>query len=195
MSDEVVTSGSIGREVEGEDGVWWCKRHAKVKTRLRCGRCETPICGKCTKYGPTGARCPDCGSYKGSHVYQVAPQQYLAAVAVAVFLGSISGMIAGFVGFFALFYAPVAGTLMAKAISAVVKHKRGTALAVIASAGLVFGAMIPQIEILLAFVQAARAPVATPFPDLQMLLTSNVFKPMIWVYLGLSIPSVWYWLK
>lgn len=192
------TSGqnlSIGLEVEGESGVWWCARHKSVKTRLRCGRCEKPICPKCTVYGPTGARCSDCASYKGTHLYQVAPAQYALAAAVAVVLGSLSGLIVSFIGLFALFYAPVAGRIMAQAIGRVTGNKRGVALAVIASAGLVLGAMIPQLGVLRALWMAARAPGGVGLTELAPLLFSNASSPFVWIYLVLAIPSVWWWIK
>ena len=46
--------------VVGEDGAWYCAKHTKAITRLRCGRCETPICPKCTVYTPAGTRCRPC---------------------------------------------------------------------------------------------------------------------------------------
>ena len=50
--------------VAGEDGAWYCAKHTKVVTRLRCGRCETPICPKCTVYTPAGTRCRACARNK-----------------------------------------------------------------------------------------------------------------------------------
>jgi len=50
--------------VVGEDGAWYCAKHTKVVTRLRCGRCETPICPKCTVYTPAGTRCRACAKNK-----------------------------------------------------------------------------------------------------------------------------------
>jgi len=46
--------------VPGEDGAWFCARHPKSVTRLRCGRCEAPICPRCTVYTPAGTRCRAC---------------------------------------------------------------------------------------------------------------------------------------
>jgi hypothetical protein len=43
-----------------DDGTFFCARHKKAATRLRCGRCETPICDRCTVHAPTGVRCRDC---------------------------------------------------------------------------------------------------------------------------------------
>jgi hypothetical protein len=145
--------------------------------------------------GPTGARCRNCASNRSAHMYQIRPEQYATAIIVSVLLGSVSGMIASLIGFFALFYAPVAGTMMGKAVSAVTKHKRGTTLAAIAVAGLVFGAMIPPLGVLQALMVAARTPDGASFPQLAWLLTANITNPFIWVYLALSIPSVWWWLK
>ena len=48
----------------GEDGAWYCARHAKAVTRLRCGRCEAPICPKCTAYTAAGTRCRACARNK-----------------------------------------------------------------------------------------------------------------------------------
>ena len=50
--------------VAGEDGAWFCQKHAKTVTRLRCGRCEAPICTKCTVYTPAGTRCRACAKNK-----------------------------------------------------------------------------------------------------------------------------------
>ena len=46
------------------DGEYYCARHTKAVTRLRCGRCESPICPKCTVYTPAGTRCRPCSKNK-----------------------------------------------------------------------------------------------------------------------------------
>ena len=171
-------------QVEGEPGVYWCARHRKVKTRLRCGRCDAPICPKCTNYGPTGVRCKTCLSNRGSHLYQVTPLGYALSAIVALVLGVVLAFIASVAGFFALFYAPLAGIVMGRAIAFVSKNKRGSALAFIGVAGLVLGTII----------------VAWP---LLMLLFSAHFNNFggftslgfLGIYLALAIPGVWYWLK
>jgi len=53
-------------EVPGEAGAYFCAKHTKVKTRLRCSRCEAPICPKCTVYTPAGTRCRPCARNKVS---------------------------------------------------------------------------------------------------------------------------------
>lgn len=194
MSQQSVVprQGEKGQPVEGEPGVWWCARHARVKTRLRCGRCETPICPKCTKYGPTGARCPACVSNKGLHLYQISPRQYGLAVVVAIMLGSVLGFVASFSSLLVLFYAPAAGTLVGKAVSWATGHKRGLALAAIAGAGLVFGAFIPLLGVPLTMMSAVRAPGSVSFVPL---LTANLLNPFVWLYVVLAVPGAWYWLR
>src|SRR5690606_21233172 len=127
MNENPTTSvtDAASLRVPGEPGVYFCARHKSIKTRLRCGRCETPICPKCTKYGPPGARCPACSSNRTSHVYQVSPLQYLLAFGVAYGCSLLGALLANFIAFFVLFYAPVAGTIIGKTIVRVVKGKRG----------------------------------------------------------------------
>lgn len=185
-------------EVPGEPGVWYCARHKKTTTRLRCGRCETPICPKCTRMGPTGARCPACASNRTAHMYQIAPQQYALAVATAVILGSLAGWIVRWpvLGFFTLFYAPAAGTLIGKAVSWVTKGKRGTGLAVIAAGGVVLGALVP-IDGFLQFMTLLAARNAGPNfgPAVFAPLAKAALNPFVWLYLFLALPGVWWWLK
>ncbi len=50
--------------VPGGDGELYCAKHTKAVTRLRCGRCEAPICPKCTVYTPAGTRCRPCSKNK-----------------------------------------------------------------------------------------------------------------------------------
>lgn len=50
--------------VPGEAGAFYCARHKKEITRVRCGRCETPICTRCAVHGPAGVRCRACAKNK-----------------------------------------------------------------------------------------------------------------------------------
>ena len=59
---EINENGAVA--VPGSDGEFYCVRHTKAVTRLRCGRCESPICPKCTVYTPAGTRCKACSKNK-----------------------------------------------------------------------------------------------------------------------------------
>ncbi len=45
---------------EGEKGAFYCYRHRRETTRLRCGRCGRAICTSCAVIGAAGPRCPEC---------------------------------------------------------------------------------------------------------------------------------------
>lgn len=148
--------------------------------------------------GPIGARCPSCSSNRSSHIFQVTPLQYLFAAATAIVLGSLCGWFVrwALIGIFILFYAPVAGTLIGKAVSLVTKNKRGTPLAFIASAGIVLGALIPidgSIAVLLMLVQNNAAPDLSGAMFAPMLRSAT--SPWVWFYLLFAVPSAWVWLK
>ncbi len=46
--------------VDGQEGAYYCSRHPKITTLIRCGRCDTPICQRCMVFGPAGNRCRAC---------------------------------------------------------------------------------------------------------------------------------------
>lgn len=50
--------------VPGDPGAFYCERHKKVSTRVRCGHCDVPICTRCAVYGPVGARCRACAKHR-----------------------------------------------------------------------------------------------------------------------------------
>ena len=43
-----------------QDEELYCYGHPKTPTRLRCSRCERPICGRCAIPASVGQHCPEC---------------------------------------------------------------------------------------------------------------------------------------
>lgn len=43
-----------------EDEVVYCYGHPNTPTRLRCSRCDRPICGRCAIPATVGQHCPEC---------------------------------------------------------------------------------------------------------------------------------------
>ena len=161
-------------QVPGEPGVWFCARHQNVQTRLRCGRCEKPICPKCTNMGPVGARCRDCLSNKGSHIYKVGIGQLALAFGAAIVLGALGAILVGMLGtwaLFALFYAPALGPVLGKFVTRITKGKRGPLVAGAAGAGIAAGALG-----LGAF-------------------TGAIFSPFLWLMVVIAIVGVWLFLR
>jgi membrane associated rhomboid family serine protease len=47
-------------QVLDESEQLYCYGHPKTPTRLRCSRCERPICGRCAIPASVGQHCPEC---------------------------------------------------------------------------------------------------------------------------------------
>jgi hypothetical protein len=119
-------------------------------------------------------------------MYQVSPLQFLAAFAVAFVCSVLAGFLVQLIGiFFLLFYAPVVGTAIGKAVVAVVRGKRGTPLAVVASAGVVLGALVP-----LAVTVSRTMQVPGMGPEVMLYPLGAVA-----VYAALAVSGVWYWIR
>jgi hypothetical protein len=164
-------------QVPGEPGVYYCAHHKNVQTRLRCGRCEAPICPKCTTFGPTGARCKECVSNRTSHIYQVSPLHHLLAFAISLGTTLVGVFLMSAIPFFALLYALVAGNLTAKAVVKATHGKRGTSLAVVATAGVVAG-LLPAIAI-----------------SAGSIFAGSLFVPLLLLYGTLTVVGIWNWLR
>lgn len=181
-------------EVPGEPGLFWCRRHRKVQTRLRCGRCEKPICPKCTRMGPTGARCVECASNRTQHIYKVGPLHMLLTFTSLVLFSIISLALLQRVGFFLLLFVPLIGAALSKAIPAITRGKRGPVLASVATAGAVVGALVPVLVNWLIVTAMYSSPngAASAYEVYAMILPSLGYSL---IFLVLIIPAIWYWIK
>ncbi|MDD5092933.1 MAG: hypothetical protein PHV74_00930 [Dehalococcoidia bacterium] len=114
----------------------YCTRHSKVETNLRCGKCETPICPKCSVQTPVGARCPGCAKVTRLPIFQVSFLDHLKAVGVGLALAGICGAVLGIIGdsllFFFYLMVLVTGQIIGDMVSRSVNRKRGRGLEVIA---------------------------------------------------------------
>jgi hypothetical protein len=99
-----------------------------VETLLRCGKCDRPICPDCTKFGPVGARCPECAALRTGPLYQVRPDRLalglVAVLAVAFGIGMLLASIRGF-GIFMLWGPLLGGQAIGELILRITGRKRG----------------------------------------------------------------------
>jgi hypothetical protein len=127
-----------------------CATHSGVETNLTCGRCGTPICPKCLVQTPVGARCSKCAGLKRLPTYEIAPQQYLKAVAVgiglAIAIGFVWGLLWRYVSFFNFLLAAGAGYAIGEVISLSVNRRRGLGLQVIGGSGVALSYMIAKLS-------------------------------------------------
>ncbi len=106
----------------------YCYVHPDRETLLRCNRCERPICSSCAVLTPTGYRCKNCvrGQQKVFDTAQTT--DFIAAAGIGVVLSFLGSLIAGVLGFFSIFIAPIAGVIIAEAVRWAVHRRRSRRL-------------------------------------------------------------------
>jgi membrane associated rhomboid family serine protease len=55
-----VSSDPSGTGTVEDEAQTFCYGHPKTPTRLRCSRCDRPICGRCAIPATVGQHCPEC---------------------------------------------------------------------------------------------------------------------------------------
>ena len=133
-----------------------CARHRNVRTTLRCGRCDTPICPQCLVHAAVGIRCLDCGRPQRLPTFDVSPGRLALALTVSVGTGVVGGVataivavIFGYSGIPFGFLAPLAafvglGLLVGELTSRAANRKQGGQLKIVALLG-VLAALVVEI--------------------------------------------------
>lgn len=131
-----------------------CANHPDRETLLRCNRCEKPICLDCAVLTEVGYRCKECVRGQQAAYYNATPSDMPVAVAVALALGAVLGVLAylflgafGWFSFVVAFLAgPAAGGLIAEAVRRAVRKRRARgmrgAAAAAALAGIFLGGLL-----------------------------------------------------
>jgi hypothetical protein len=119
----------------------YCSNHPNTETKLRCNRCEKFICSKCAIHTPTGYRCQECLQGQQKAFESALWQDYPIAFFIAGILSFIGSLLASRLGFFTIFIAPIAGTVIAEAVRVVIQKRRGKLLFKIATAGALIGSL------------------------------------------------------
>lgn len=162
----------------------YCTNHPQVETTLRCNRCERPICARCAVLTPTGYKCRDCvrGQQK---VFETAEwYDYPVTLILAGVLSFTGSLISSFLGFFTIFIAPIAGTIIAEVIRAALRRRRSKRLFQIAALGTILGASPLLVMSLLAVLSGALQGGGGLFR----------FLPLIWqvLYAFLATSTMYY---
>jgi len=112
--------------------------------------------------------------------------------AATLVLSASGAILAGVIGFLVLFYAPVAGTLIGKAVIYITRGKRGVPLAAVASLGAVLGVLLRLGFSWVSLTMVSAQPGYVPEAVLPNLLTQAAY---LLVYLALVISALWWWIK
>lgn len=111
----------------------YCVRHKNSSTKLRCGKCEDPICHICIAPSPVGVRCIECAPKKSLPTFDVPLPVLIRAMVVGLIIGALSGgVIVFFVpyinNFIYMGIIVAVGYVVSEMISIVVNRKRGRRL-------------------------------------------------------------------
>jgi hypothetical protein len=126
-----------------------CTFHPKTETRLRCNRCNQPICIKCATHTPTGYRCPECiRSQQKAFITTKWFDQVIAAAITGVisFLGSLFAIR---LGFYMILVAFGAGYLSLLAVRKAISNRRSPLLKYVMSGSALLASLIPVFGIII----------------------------------------------
>lgn len=130
-----------GRVKEAETGTLFCTNHPTRSTNLRCNRCGRPMCTRCVRRTPVGYRCKDCIYEQQEAYFNATAFHYVVAAIVALPLGAVGGFLANALGFWIIFIAAGAGTIMGRIVFRLIGRRRGRWLPHLVAAMLVIGAL------------------------------------------------------
>jgi hypothetical protein len=123
------------------DSELFCTNHPNRRTNLRCNRCGRPMCTSCVRLTPVGYRCKDCIYEQQEAYFNATAVHYVVGAVVALPLGAIGGLLATALGFWIIFVAAGAGTLMGRIVFRLIGRRRGRWLPHLVAAMLVIGAL------------------------------------------------------
>ena len=127
------------------DAPVFCVNHPKTETLLRCNKCGKPVCIKCVERTPVGYRCNECLNVQHAGYYTATPMDYALTAIIGTIAAIVAGGIAAALGgfwFFAIFYAPAAGGIIAEIIRRAIQKRRGKYIWLVACATLIVGGFI-----------------------------------------------------
>ena len=105
-----------------------CARHPSTPTRLRCGRCGTPICPRCLVPSEVGQRCPDCGRGTRLPTFQVTPAIVLRSAAAGLLTATAIGYLWSLAPRFSFWLGLLMGFVVGEAVARAGNVKRGPAM-------------------------------------------------------------------
>ena len=126
-----------------------CANHPGRQTHLRCNRCGKPICSSCANRTPVGYRCPECIREQEDVYFTATPIDYVIAILVALPLSLVAGFLATLLGFWSIFLAAFAGTLIGRVSFRAARRRRGRWLPQAVVACVIIGGVLPALPLLL----------------------------------------------
>jgi len=139
-----------------DDTPLYCYVHPKRETRLRCNKCERPICSECAILTPTGYRCKECIRNQQKVFDTSRPLDYILAPLLAAVIAFVGSLLPQVLGFFTIFLAPLAGTAVAEGARWISGKRRSKNLTYLISAAALIGCLPLLISNLLGFINGLQ---------------------------------------
>lgn len=124
-----------------------CTYHPDVRTRLRCSKCGTPICPRCSVSTPVGFRCPDCAGVRQLPTYQTPAATLIKATVIGGLIAGAVGILWGYYPDWQFYLALLLGFGVAEGMAWAANYKRGKDLQIAAIACVLVGIAISRILI------------------------------------------------
>jgi hypothetical protein len=137
-----MTTDAVTADLSDQPPPLYCYRHPDRETWVRCGRCDQPICTRCSMQGPVGLRCKTCGTPSRDALASLRPGQVAIGLAIAGGLGAAVGYFSSQFGFFMIIIGFFAGTFVAEGLDRTIGIKRGPRILALAVAGILIGGLI-----------------------------------------------------
>ena len=118
-----------------------CYKHPNRETLLRCNKCDRPICSQCAILTPTGYRCKECVRGQQKIFNTAKPSDFILAILFSGGLSYLGSLIPGFLGFFTIFAAPFAGTVIGEVIKKITNNRRSLPLSRVTTAAAILGSL------------------------------------------------------
>ena len=135
-----------------DDTILYCYVHPKRETRLRCNKCGRPICSECAILTPTGYRCKECIRNQQKVFDTSRPLDYVLAPLLAAVIAFAGSLLPQFLGFFTIFLAPLAGSVVAEGARWISGRRRSKNLIYMISAAALVGCLPLLITNILGFI-------------------------------------------
>jgi hypothetical protein len=121
-----------------------CSYHPNVLTRLRCSRCEKPICPRCMVASPVGYRCPDCARGPRPAIYQTSATGLARAIVAGAVVAAAVGVLWGYFPDWSFYCALLLGFGVAESMAWAANYKRGRDLQIAAMSCIALGIAISR---------------------------------------------------
>lgn len=154
-----------------------CVNHPDTETTLRCNKCGRPMCPRCVTYTPVGYRCHDCIREAEAVFFTATPLDYLLALALTLPISILVGFFASRLGFFVIFLAAGAGTLLGSLAFRLAGRRRGRylplAVAASVAVGGLIGGMLPNLLVFMSGRGFAFNPLGLLWPAVYIFIATS----------------------